>query len=219
MNIAICDDEQLYADEIKKHVECYFTRREVPHKIYVFTDGQAAARSEVKFDIAFLVSGLDVGKAMRKNNPNIVFIVVTAFSKYLDDALDLKVLRFLEKPINSERLYAGIDRAIDPLNDTTVGFYLRDGDMDYKKILLCDIIMIETDRRRTKVYTDAEVFRTKPFFMMPHNSFIINMNKIVKFSRTEIELEGGKKHYIVSVAPKRQAETKRILMSYFESRR
>ena len=40
---------------------------------------QAAARSEVKFDIAFLdieigpVSGLDVGKAMRKNNPNIVF--------------------------------------------------------------------------------------------------------------------------------------------------
>ena len=67
------------ADEIKKHVECYFTRREVPHKIYVFTDGQAAARSEVKFDIAFLdieigpVSGLDVGKAMRKNNPNIVF--------------------------------------------------------------------------------------------------------------------------------------------------
>ena len=124
-----------------------------------------------------------------------------------------------------------IDRAIDTLNDTTVGFYLRDGDMDYKKILLCDLIMIETDRRRTKVYTDAEVFRTKktlsewqreltePFFMMPHNSFIINMNKIVKFSRTEIELEGGKKHYTVSVAPKRQAETKRILMSYFESRR
>lgn len=149
MNIAICDDEQIYADEIKKHVECYFTRREVPHKIYVFTDGQAAARSEVKFDIAFLdieigpVSGLDVGKAMRKNNPNIVFIVVTAFSKYLDDALDLKVLRFLEKPINSERLYAGIDRAIDTLNDTTVGFYLRDGDMDYKKILLCDIVMYD----------------------------------------------------------------------------
>lgn len=54
MNIAICDDEQIYADEIKKHVECYFTRREVPHKIYVFTDGQAAARSEVKFDMAFL---------------------------------------------------------------------------------------------------------------------------------------------------------------------
>lgn len=23
MNIAICDDEQIYADEIKKHVECY----------------------------------------------------------------------------------------------------------------------------------------------------------------------------------------------------
>ena len=40
------------------------------------------------------------------------------------------------------------------------------------------------------------------------------MNKIVKFSRTEIELEGGKKHYIVSVAPKRQAETKRIFISH-----
>lgn len=146
MNIAICDDEQIYADEIKKHVECYFTRREVPHKIYVFTDGQAAARSEVKFDIAFLdieigsVSGLDVGKAMRKNNPNIVFIVVTAFSKYLDDALDLKVLRFLEKPINSERLYAGIDRAIDTLNDTTVGFYLRDGDMAIKRYCFATLL-------------------------------------------------------------------------------
>lgn len=61
-------------------------------------------------------------------------------SKYLDDALDLKVLRFLEKPINSERLYAGIDRAIDTLNDTTVGFYLRDGDMDYKRYCFATLL-------------------------------------------------------------------------------
>ena len=49
MNIAICDDEQLYADEIKKHVECYFTRREVPHKIYVFRRASGCSeRSEIR---------------------------------------------------------------------------------------------------------------------------------------------------------------------------
>lgn len=56
MNIAICDDEQIYADEIKKHVECYFTRREVPHKIYVFTDGQAGCSERSEIRLPFLIS-------------------------------------------------------------------------------------------------------------------------------------------------------------------
>ena len=56
MNIAICDDEQLYADEIKSTSNVILTRREVPHKIYVFTDGQAAARSEVNSTSPFLIS-------------------------------------------------------------------------------------------------------------------------------------------------------------------
>lgn len=69
--------------------------------------------------------------------------------------------------------------------------------------------MIETDRRRTKVYTDAEVFRTKktlsewqreltePFFMMPHNSFIINMNKIVNSQERKSNLRAAKALYRV----------------------
>lgn len=40
MNIAICDDEQIYADEIKKHVECYFTRREVRTKYMCLPTGK-----------------------------------------------------------------------------------------------------------------------------------------------------------------------------------
>lgn len=51
MNIAICDDEQIYADEIKKHVECYFTRREVPHKENAFRVAKRVDRA-VLYDAA-----------------------------------------------------------------------------------------------------------------------------------------------------------------------
>jgi len=54
MNIAICDDEKVIAEGIRKHVEFYFKSRNIPCSITMFTDGKEAAESSEIFDIAFL---------------------------------------------------------------------------------------------------------------------------------------------------------------------
>lgn len=235
MNIAICDDNVEFTDEIKRYVEFYFFDNNKSCDIYVFNDGKTACESKIEFDIAFLdievgeYSGLDIGREMKKANNNILFIVVTAYSKYLDDAFDMNVLRFLEKPIVPERLYGGLDRAVEIIDKATVSFFLCDDKNTYKSILAEDIVMVVTEYRHTRVYTMNGSYSTNQklcvwqnkltasYFVMPHGSYIINMNKIIQFSRTEIVLRGVE-DYTVTVAPKRQSEFKRILTRYLESR-
>lgn len=235
MNIAICDDSIEFAEEIKQYVEFYFFDNNKDCNIYVFNDGKTACESEIEFDIAFLdieigeYSGLDIGRKMKKNNSGILFIVVTAYSKYLDDAFDMNVLRFLEKPIDPERLYGGLERAIEIIDKATVSFFLCDEENTYKSILAEDIVMVATEYRHTRVYTVNGSYSanqklsiwqdklTASYFVTPHASYIINMNKIVQFSRTHVVLR-GLEDYTISVAPKRQSEFKRILTSYLESR-
>lgn len=49
------------------------------------------------------VNGLSVTKHLQTLNPNIIVFIVTSFQGYLDDAMDLKVFRFLSKPIDENR--------------------------------------------------------------------------------------------------------------------
>lgn len=235
MNIAICDDSAEFAEELKRYVAFYFLDNHKKCKISVFTDGLKAAESKIAFDIVFLdvelgeYSGLDIGRKMKEHNNGIIFIVVTAYSKYLDDAFDMNVLRFLEKPIVPERLYNGLDKAIEMINKAFVDFCLFDKEHTHKSIPADDIIMVATEHRHTKVYTDYEIFVANhklsdlqdllkaSYFVMPHASYIINMNKIVRFSRAEVVL-GGKEEYAVSVASRRQSEFRRILTGYLENR-
>lgn len=236
MNIAICDDEPRYIQMIQKYVDFYFKNKSIGYRVHTFSDGESALRCDTVFDIAFLdvemgeYSGLKVGKEMKKRNRDIIFFVVTDYTKYLDDALDLNVLRFLKKPIDAMRLYSGLDHAMERMNTNNMFFYLRSEEETFRKIYMRNIVMVETDRRKTKLYTDDAVYEsreklsfwqkklTPSIFVIPHNSYIINLEKITEFSRTELVLQ-GKDKYRVAIASKRQADFKRTITAYLESRR
>ncbi len=87
---------------------------------------------QIKTDFAFIdiempgVNGLSVTKHLQTLNPNIiVFFIVTSFQGYLDDAMDLKVFRFLSKPIDENRFFKSMDVALNLYKQSTEKNYLR----------------------------------------------------------------------------------------------
>ena len=108
LKIAICDDEQLYIDNIVKHLDFFSIDNNIDFEKSIFTNSFDMLASDIKFDIAILdvemdnMNGIKLGEELRKRNPHIILFYVTAHRKYLDDALNLNAARFFEKPLDSQ---------------------------------------------------------------------------------------------------------------------
>lgn len=107
MNI-ICVDDELLA--LKNFT--FIMQNILPEqKIYTFTDGEKAIeffRNE-KIDIAFLdinmhPNGIEMGKMLKKNNPEVKLVFITAYNNYAFEAFQLEVVDYLLKPYDQAQV-------------------------------------------------------------------------------------------------------------------
>lgn len=227
MNIAICDDETEYANDIRVHLNQYSSEHGLTFDIYDFNSGEEILASNTVFDIAFLdiemdgISGIEVGRELQKANPDLVLIYVTAYNHYLDDALDLGITRFFDKPIDSQRFYEGMDKAISKIDNTELRFYLKDSNKGVVTVRSKDIIFVEIIGRKTKIHTKSHEYLSKDgikiwkarlnksYFEIPHNSYIINTNFITYYCKDYIMLDYK---YNIPIAFSKRSEFKRKFM-------
>ncbi len=221
MNVAICDDMNEIVFELSGYVEKYFKTHNYNLSLFKFNSGADILSSEEKFDLIFLdveigeENGIEVGKILKERNPNAAIFIVTAYNKYLDDAFDLQVFRFFNKPIEQERLFRALDSAFEMINKKVIEF------VDCKtnervKVTQNDIVLAFIDGRKIKVVStkgenysnlklkDFSELLNASFFAFPHASFIVNLNYSVKYQRTELTLINDNKEYTVPISAKNQ---------------
>lgn len=170
MKIAICDDEQIYIDNIVKHLDIFSAENNIDFEKSIFTDSSDILSCDIKFDIAVLdiemdnMNGIKLGEELRKRNPHIILIYVTAHRKYLDDALNLNAVRFFEKPLDSQRFYRGLSDAINS-EEKQIELSLRHiNNMDMLNVVnSCDIVPKHKNNQllTTKFDTGSHGFGTK----------------------------------------------------------
>lgn len=232
MRIAICDDEKIYAEDIKQHIDTFSTDNNIDFEQSIFTDSADMLSSSIKFDIAILdvemnnINGIKLGEELRKRNPHIILIYVTAHKKYLDDALNLNAVRFFEKPLDSQRFYRGLRDAIKRIDNTSINFYLKDQKI-MDRISAQDIVFVEIEKRKTKVVTHDKEYHsdhhmsfwkdnlTSTIFISPHKSYIINFNYVTSYERKRIILDNK---YEVNIARNRQANFYQKFMHFMEGK-
>ncbi|MHA4847599.1 LytR/AlgR family response regulator transcription factor [Flavitalea antarctica] len=147
-----------------------------------------------------------------QNPPKIIF--TTAYKEYALDGFDLDAVDYLLKPVRFERFLRAVNKAfpkkVDELSDTagnssrktgTDFIYLR-VDRKLAKILLADILYVESARDYVKVFTVDKSYITRQTissieamlsgndFIRIHRSFIIAINKIKSFTNEMIEIGG-----------------------------
>lgn len=164
-------------------------------------------------------------------------IFITAFDKYLLQALKYSALDFLLKPVNIEELKNAVRNAETHIQKNSINQQLqllldniRKQEIGMKKIAVptldgfdfihfSDIVRCESFGPYTKIYLSdsREIIASKPlkdyegvlpdeFFIRIHNSNIINLNHIKKYSKGRggfVELDDGS---ILEVAARRKEE-------------
>jgi two-component system, LytTR family, response regulator len=140
-------------------------------------------------------------------------ILTTAYSDYALEGYDLDVIDYLVKPIRFDRFLKAVSKAF-PLNGRTPVIkeevvadkknepfvYFR-ADRKMIKVMLDDILYIESMKDYVKVFTINEVIITKQsissveamlpanLFARSHRSFIVAVNRIKSFTHELVEIE------------------------------
>ena len=230
MRICICEDIAEQSQLLRAMIEEYFAQKSYMPQVSEYESAEALLESNAanENDVFFVdielgaVSGLELIRAISEQNRAALFIVVTAYNRYLDDAMDLKVLRYLDKPIAKERLFSALDKALQEYLHGTVE--IKGKNNRTYRIKKADIIYAESKFKKTFVCTVDNTIETNlplkeikemlssPDFLVPHASFIINKNYIVRFERKAITIRENKKDISIPVSPNKQHEMKSRLM-------
>ncbi len=241
MNIAICDDDKNFRDELEKQLRTYFNERSASHNFLQFSCGEALLESELFFDLTFLdvemgeINGIDTGKELKKRNPHNIIFVITSYDGYLDDAFKINAFRFLSKPLDLIRLHKALDDAAELMKNDVIAFYDTESATNLR-IYTRDIIYIEIEKKKTKIVTADGTYHSNEkisvwknklngiSFVSPHSSYIVNLDYSVNHTRTMLVLakkdSDGRisEKYEIAIAPNKQAEIKRKFFYCLERR-
>lgn len=155
------------------------------------------------------LNGNDLLKII-KHPPKVIF--TTAHAEYALEGYDLDVADYLLKPIQFERFLKAVHKAtqnvqiaedmIPPVEISHEAFVYFRADRKMVKVLLKDILYIESMKDYIKVVTKDQVIITKQsitsveamlpkhLFIRTHRSFIVAMHSIKSFTSELIEIGG-----------------------------
>ena len=231
MKILICDDEYTNLEILKKHIMEYTAAHCIKADIYATTSPKEIFESSTSYDLAFLdiqmpdIDGISVAKELKNRNQKVVIFFVTAFDEYQDEAMDLHAFRFFDKPLNIERLYSGLNRAIEYLNESYIDVYIENKNR-HIKVSVDDIKYIKRENRKNTVVTNNEIYTVRckfdelisalpnTFFYLIHKSFYVNLHYITEYSYKEIYIDDTR----ISVATRKQADFHKYWFNYVKRR-
>lgn len=231
MRILICDDEQKFIDELKFHIERYMQTHLINAEITTTVSPEKIVKGDAVYDLAFLdiqmpgVDGITLGKELKSRNSKLILFYVTAYSDYLDEAMDLQIFRYFYKPFDEKRLYASLDRAMEYLDESYVDIIVEGG-KESVKIPVDDILFVRRENRKITVFTVDKEYVCKSgfdeilsklpntFFYLVHKSFLVNIHHITKYSYTEIYVGDTR----ISVATRKQADFHKFWFDYVKRR-
>lgn len=233
VKVVICDDESCFVDRIKSEVSAFMKSKNIEARFRVYTGDISLDKIEPEhFDLAFLdiemgdVCGTDIAAKLKKINPHIVIFIITSHEEYLDEAMDLDVFRFIKKPLDADRLIAGLERCTKMIESGNVDIYLKN-DKEAKRIAIKDIAYVEISGNFTKVVTQNAEFLadakmkfwrerlSMPMFYNVHTSYIINMNCITDYSRNSVTLNDK---YKIPIGYRKQSAFKTYFINYYGGR-
>ena len=210
--VAVCDDDQVICSHIDQIIFNYARENKLHVETDVFYSGEALCRHlnmKSQFDLIFLdiemteMSGVDVGQEIRnhRNDYNTEIVYITGTSQYMRQLLDMRPLRYIEKPFGKEAIVGALELALR-LSDQLEGYFHfkikgRDYKLRFSQILYFESrlrkIVLVTDRNDFEFYSNLNELLPKlpEYFVQIHRSYIVNAKKVAAFLGNSVVMENG----------------------------
>lgn len=118
VKIAICDDDGILRDMLRREIEKYCAENQISCEITCYGSGEEILHGKKVPDILFLdirmsgINGMETARALRSRYRDIILIFVTGVSEYVYEAFDVGAFHYLVKPFSKEKLREVLERAL-----------------------------------------------------------------------------------------------------------
>lgn len=116
MNIAICDDDNVIRNLVKRECINYYEDKDIDYKLYTYGSGEELTVSNNDIDLIFLdmemggMNGIEVAKLLRKKRPDIEIVYLTSHTEYMQQAFEVRACRYLIKNKDMKNITCVLDQ-------------------------------------------------------------------------------------------------------------
>ena len=204
LNIAVCDDERLYIDNLGEIILSFTQQNSMSVNIEKFDDGIELISSGIKFDLIFLdiemkkSNGIEITERIREVDSNVPIVYVTSYSDYWRRAYKVHAFDFILKPFNSEEIFKVLSDFIALKKDSNIktvkltteyGTEIQPINEIYYFIVLAkkkiQIITAKSDYIVKENLTDIFNKLDDDCFYITHRSCIVNMNYVQTIKKND----------------------------------
>lgn len=213
INIAICDDEELFIKELKSCINRYMSETDKEIRIFEYHDGKELLQDyKTDIDLIFMdikmekLNGLKTAEEIRKIDNTVGIIFLTSLSQYVWKGYEYGAVNYLLKPIKYGRLKMELDRFFSRYKGKDNPYITFSNDNGKFKILYRDIKYIETYNHNVMIHYDEQeqvlymnmkktsaLFEEQPEFCRCHASYIVNLSFVKSIEGLNIILTTGEK--------------------------
>ncbi len=209
INIAIVDDNIYHAEDLNKLLCDYMLHREFKVEIYETAESFSEAMRTKSYEIVFLdivlndKNGIDLGEQLLVYHPETKIIFISTEMSYFKDVYRVPHVYFLTKDYEKVRFEDAMNKVLRIVEKRYITVPVKHENVH---LLLKNIVYLEGYAGVTKVYMrdgtaseyrvnikKMEALLPEEDFIRTHQSFIVNMHRIVKYTRqsllTEIKTE------------------------------
>lgn len=162
IRIAVCDDEKIFAENLKKMVCSYFAKKHIMSEVDLFFSGEEFLKQDMDmagYQIVFLdinmegPDGIETARKMRKICRETFVIFVTAFINYTLEGYKVDAIRYILKNTANfaETVEESLDAVCEKMEYATHirEFHFKEG---MKKIALEQIVYVESYLHKVYFY-------------------------------------------------------------------
>lgn len=207
--VAICDDSSKDAEFVQNILKGWAAERNLLLQAELFASAEAFLfhyEEDKGYDLLLLdiemgeMDGVTMARRVRMGNETVQIIFITGYSEYIAEGYEVAALHYLMKPVDGEKLFAVLDRALEKqLQNERCLNLLLSGEM--LRIPFYQIRYMDVQKNYVTIHAkeDYTVKRTlKEFeeeldetFCRVGRGMILNLKHIRRVTRTEVHLANG----------------------------
>lgn len=207
--IAICDDSKEDTGYVAGLLKKWSARRQMAVQAECFPSAESFLfqyAEDKNYDILLLdiemgqMDGVTMARQIRRDNETVQIVFITGYSEYIAEGYEVAALHYLLKPVNKEKLFAVLDRAVEKLRRSERCLTLAlSGEM--VRIPLHEIRYLDVQQNYVTVhgkedYTvkkslgEFEKLLDEEFFRLGRGG-IVNLSYISRVTKTDVYLKDG----------------------------
>lgn len=214
INIAICDDNLIFATRIESLLLDISKKQLIDMSIEVYSDGNElwdAIKSGQKYELLYLdiemsrLNGIDVAKKIRERDTDVVIIYISSYETYFIELFEVEPFRFIKKPVDVELFKNYFTRAYERIAQRDAYFEFKFNKVPHKvqtkNIIYFEsagrvITVITKDDSKGKFYGKLNLLEKRlengkiPFLRI-HQSYLVNYRFVKEITFSKVVLFDG----------------------------